>query len=186
MTIQLGINAEHKLHNIFITTRRQIKNLYVNSVATERFFRGTLFSTLMAALYDIQNYRRFFYNELGVQAPDPFVRYEQMIHNLIEEQVQRFNRVSILNSFEQEFKPGVVSSALALILSTYLNDVEAPGRKKQAIATLDSRTTDVCRNVHLTIVPWEEPFKLRGVHKFAPELHASPFYYNCRTVVIIL
>ncbi len=57
---------------------------------------------------------------------------------------------------------------------------------KMAIATLDSRTTETCRNVHGQVRLIETPFELHGEPKYAQFMMWPPFHWYCRTVPIIV
>jgi hypothetical protein len=49
--------------------------------------------------------------------------------------------------------------------------------QKQAIATLDERTTDCCLRVHGQTQPIDEPFKLTGTPRYADEIQDPPFHW---------
>lgn len=53
--------------------------------------------------------------------------------------------------------------------------------QKQAIATIDERTTDCCLRAHGQIQPLDEPFHLTGTPRFADEVQDPPFHWYCRT-----
>jgi hypothetical protein len=53
--------------------------------------------------------------------------------------------------------------------------------QKQAIATIDERTTDCCLQVHGQIQPIDEPFILPGSPRYADEIQDPPFHWYCRT-----
>jgi hypothetical protein len=53
--------------------------------------------------------------------------------------------------------------------------------KKQAIAALDSRTTDCCLRVHGQIRPLAGKFSLIGTPRYADQMDWSPFHAYCRT-----
>lgn len=53
--------------------------------------------------------------------------------------------------------------------------------QKQAIATIDERTTDCCLQVHGQIQPLDEPFQLSGTPRYADEIQDPPFHWYCRT-----
>ena len=56
---------------------------------------------------------------------------------------------------------------------------------KQAIAALDSRTTDCCLRVHGQVQPMNKPFHLVGTPRFADYLDWSPFHHRCRTSIAL-
>ena len=57
--------------------------------------------------------------------------------------------------------------------------------KKQAIAALDSRTTNCCLRVHGQIKPLNQPFHLTGEPRFADDMDWPQFHYWCRTSVAL-
>lgn len=57
---------------------------------------------------------------------------------------------------------------------------------RQAIAALDLRTTDCCLRVHGQIAPLDGRFTLTGTPRFADEMDAPPFHYNCRTAIALV
>lgn len=57
---------------------------------------------------------------------------------------------------------------------------------RQAVAAIDERTTDCCLRVHGQWVALDEDFELTGTPRFADELHAPPFHWNCRTAVALV
>lgn len=76
------------------------------------------------------------------------------------------------------------------LLGAYLaifNDVQEPETTdkivymKQAIATIDERTTDCCLQAHGQIQPIDEPFQLNGTPRYADEVQDPPFHWYCRT-----
>ncbi len=56
---------------------------------------------------------------------------------------------------------------------------------KQAIAALDSRTTDCCLRVHGQIQPFDKPFQLTGTPRYADKLDWAPFHDYCRTSIVL-
>lgn len=56
---------------------------------------------------------------------------------------------------------------------------------KQAIATIDERTTDCCLRVHGQIKPIDEPFHLTGTPRYADEIQDPPFHWYCRTAEVL-
>lgn len=52
---------------------------------------------------------------------------------------------------------------------------------KQAVAALDSRTTDCCLKVHGQIQPLDEPFHLTGTPRYADYQDWPGFHWYCRT-----
>ena len=53
--------------------------------------------------------------------------------------------------------------------------------QKQAVAAIDSRTTDCCLRVHGQIVELDEPFHLTGTPRFADDMDWPGFHWYCRT-----
>lgn len=53
--------------------------------------------------------------------------------------------------------------------------------KKQAIATIDDRTTDCCLRAHGQIQDIDDPFELTGTPRYADEVQDPPFHWYCRT-----
>jgi len=61
---------------------------------------------------------------------------------------------------------------------------QIPQLKKQAIARIDSRTSETCLNVHGQIQEIDKPFNTDGKEAFAPQQMAPPFHWGpCRTSV---
>lgn len=58
------------------------------------------------------------------------------------------------------------------------------GLGKQAVATLDGKTTDTCLRVHGQIQPIDKPFILTGTPRFSDEMQHSPFHWRCRTGIV--
>lgn len=58
---------------------------------------------------------------------------------------------------------------------------ELPDIRKQAVASISSRTTDTCIRVHGQIQDVDRPFVLTGEPKFAREMMHPAFHWNCRT-----
>jgi len=54
---------------------------------------------------------------------------------------------------------------------------------KEAIATIDERTTDCCLQVHGQVVSFDGDFKLTGTPRYADEMDWSPFHDYCRTSI---
>jgi hypothetical protein len=52
---------------------------------------------------------------------------------------------------------------------------------KQAIATIDKRTTECCLRVHGQIQSLDDPFRLDGTPRYADEVQDPPFHWYCRT-----
>lgn len=70
------------------------------------------------------------------------------------------------------------------LLGAYLsafNEQQEATYQKQAIATIDERTTDCCLRVHGQIQPLDEPFHLTGTPRYADEIQDPPFHWYCRT-----
>lgn len=61
------------------------------------------------------------------------------------------------------------------------NEQQEETYKKQAVATIDDRTTDCCLRVHGQIQPLDEPFQLTGTPRYADEVQDPPFHWYCRT-----
>lgn len=57
--------------------------------------------------------------------------------------------------------------------------------QRQAIAAIDERTTDCCLRVHGQVVGMNEPFHLTGTPRFADDVIAPPFHWNCRTATML-
>ena len=57
--------------------------------------------------------------------------------------------------------------------------------QRQAIAVIDSSTTDCCLRVHGQVVGLNEPFRLTGTPRFADSKMSPPFHWNCRTIVCL-
>jgi len=70
----------------------------------------------------------------------------------------------------------------ALFVTTAQEQEPQVEYKKQAIATLDERTTDCCLRVHGQIQPLDEPFHLTGTPRYADEMQSPPFHWYCRSV----
>ncbi|NLD42347.1 MAG: hypothetical protein GX657_02515 [Chloroflexi bacterium] len=58
--------------------------------------------------------------------------------------------------------------------------------RKQAIATVDERTTDCCLRVHGQVRPLDGAFHLVGTPRFADDLPGPPFHWHCRSVVALV
>lgn len=69
---------------------------------------------------------------------------------------------------------------LGAYLSTF-NEQQEATYQKQAIATIDERTTDCCLRVHGQVQPLNEPFHLTGTPRYADEVQNPPFHWYCRT-----
>lgn len=57
---------------------------------------------------------------------------------------------------------------------------------KQAVAAIDNRTTECCLKVHGQIVPVSGKFHLTGTPRFADDMNAPPFHWNCRTATALV
>jgi len=55
--------------------------------------------------------------------------------------------------------------------------------RREAVAVLDSKTTDCCRRIDGAVVGLFEPFRLTGTPRFADRMLDPPFHYFCRTLV---
>jgi len=56
---------------------------------------------------------------------------------------------------------------------------------KQAVAAIDSRTTDCCLRVNGQVQPFNKPFRLTGTPRFADQMDWSPFHRYCRTSIVL-
>lgn len=77
---------------------------------------------------------------------------------------------------------------LALLWDSYSDLVtryKQDDMSKQAVAALDSRTTDCCLRVHGQIKPFDDPFELTGTPRYADKLDWSPFHDYCRTSIVL-
>lgn len=57
---------------------------------------------------------------------------------------------------------------------------------KQALAAIDSRTTDCCLRVSGQAVPLKGKFKLTGTPRYADEMDGPPFHHRCRTATALV
>lgn len=71
----------------------------------------------------------------------------------------------------------------AILLALYLAGQKQSGQTwyKQAVATLDWKTTNCCKYVHGQLQPLEKPFTLVGTPRFRDKMQQPPFHLNCRT-----
>lgn len=60
------------------------------------------------------------------------------------------------------------------------------GWRKQAVATIDERTTDCCLRVHGQLQPLDGEFHLTGTPRFADHLPQPPFHWHCRSVFALV
>ena len=74
---------------------------------------------------------------------------------------------------------------IAAYLTTMNQLVTSAEYKKQAIATIDERTTDCCLKVHGQIQPLEKDFRLTGTPRFADKVPDPPFHWYCRTTEVL-
>ena len=74
---------------------------------------------------------------------------------------------------------------IAAYLTTMNQLVPTVEYKKQAIATIDERTTDCCLKVHGQIQPLEKDFRLTGTPRFADKVPDPPFHWYCRTTEVL-
>lgn len=74
---------------------------------------------------------------------------------------------------------------IAAYLSTMNQLVTSVEYQKQAIATIDERTTQCCLRVHGQIQPLEKPFKLTGTPRFGDYVPDPPFHWYCRTTEVL-
>ena len=79
------------------------------------------------------------------------------------------------------YATGLIGAYLATLNET----VTAVEYKKQAIATIDERTTDCCLRVHGQIQPIDKPFKLTGTPRFGNLVQDPPFHWYCRTAEVL-
>jgi len=56
--------------------------------------------------------------------------------------------------------------------------------QKQAIASINARTTQTCLRVHGQIRDLDQPFELTGEPRFEREMQQPPFHWNCRTEIV--
>jgi hypothetical protein len=56
---------------------------------------------------------------------------------------------------------------------------------KQAIAAIDSRTTETCLNIHGQRQPMSKKFRVVGTPRFSRRKDWSPFHWYCRTSVVL-
>lgn len=56
--------------------------------------------------------------------------------------------------------------------------------RRQAVATIDERTTNCCLLVHGQVVGMDEPFRLEGAPRYADKMMHPGFHDYCRTVEI--
>lgn len=89
------------------------------------------------------------------------------------------------NAAQSEETGNIWTYAIGLLgafLSIFNNNEPEITYKKQAVATLDDRTTDCCLRVHGQIQPMDEPFQLTGTPRYADEIQDPPFHWYCRSV----
>ena len=84
---------------------------------------------------------------------------------------------------ETETKSTLWTSSILSMFTLYEETSQATGTvyMKQAIATIDDKTTDCCLQVHGQIQPLDKPFQLTGEPRYADEVDNPPFHWNCRT-----
>jgi hypothetical protein len=84
---------------------------------------------------------------------------------------------------------------LTLIALTAIDDTTAVSLElagasndflRQAIATIDERTTDTCLRAHGQTTEVDGQFKLTGTPRFADEMDRPPFHFYCRTSVALV
>lgn len=85
----------------------------------------------------------------------------------------------------------IASSAWSAYDRTVQRAVEAsdtPSERwmKQAIAAIDSRTTDCCLRVSGQVVPLKSKFRLTGAPRYADEMDGPPFHGHCRTATALV
>jgi hypothetical protein len=74
---------------------------------------------------------------------------------------------------------------IAAYLATMNQLVTTAEYKKQAVATIDERTTGCCLRVHGQIQPLNKPFKLVGTPRFGDYVPDPPFHWYCRTTEVL-
>ena len=55
--------------------------------------------------------------------------------------------------------------------------------QKQAIASINSKTTQTCLRVHGQVQDVGQPFTLTGTPRFSNSMQLPPFHWNCRTTI---
>jgi hypothetical protein len=78
-----------------------------------------------------------------------------------------------------------MASLMGAAFSLAIQSVAGNDFQKQAIAALDSRTTDCCLRVHGQVQPLDGLFHLTGDPRFADDMDWSPFHWNCRTSIAL-
>lgn len=84
---------------------------------------------------------------------------------------------------ETEVKSNIWTASILSMFALYDETKNQTGTiySKQAIAAIDSKTTDCCLQVHGQIQPLDKPFHLTGTPRFADYVDSPPFHWNCRT-----
>lgn len=75
-----------------------------------------------------------------------------------------------------------------LLIAAYLftlKEQTGANYQKQAIATIDGKTTDCCLRVHGQIRPLGVDFKLVGTPRFSDYVAHPPFHWRCRTTEVL-
>lgn len=115
---------------------------------------------------------------------------DEIVNRLFSEQITD-GRASVWlssgNAAQNEETTNIWTFAGSL-LAVYMflfNQQEEAVFQKQAIATIDARTTDCCLRVHGQIQPLSQPFKLTGTPRFANEIQAPPFHWYCRSTEVL-
>jgi hypothetical protein len=87
------------------------------------------------------------------------------------------------NALELQSQRNIGTVALGVAAIYYLAGQARSERQwlKQAVAQIDSSTTDCCLRVHGQVQPLEKPFELRGTPRFADEMMHPRFHWRCRT-----
>jgi hypothetical protein len=75
----------------------------------------------------------------------------------------------------------IASMLASTIVYNQMQSMTQTVYKKQAIATVDEKTTDCCLRVHGQIQPLDKPFHLVGEPRFADKIDNPPFHWYCRT-----
>jgi len=79
-----------------------------------------------------------------------------------------------------------MTSLSLLAYTTSVSDRMGDDARRQAVAQIDSDTTQTCLNVHGQIVRMKQDFHLTGTPRYADDMHQPPFHKGCRTGVIII
>lgn len=82
----------------------------------------------------------------------------------------------------------LIGSIISILLLLLVNAPESSEDNYlvQAIATVDSRTTDCCLSVHGQTRPIGGTFTLTGTPRFSDQMARPPFHHYCRTSVALV